>query len=171
MKQKSKVWHMRSIYITLPVRTLWCGYILFHVLYYCGAMRPESEGKVQWRAARWIGTTWDPQSMKWSKSYERIHDELHWPTFQLRRQFLICCQVYKIIHKLDCIDFNDYLNFTRASCTRSHYLTLFCRQSRINAFRYSFFVNCPFLWNELPHAVANAQSFQSFKFKLRNFLY
>ena len=83
---------------------------------------------------RWIGATWDPQSMKWSKSYMKTCDELHWPTLQLRRQFLICCQVYKIIHKLECIDFSDYLNFTRASCTRSHNLTLFCGQSTNKCF-------------------------------------
>jgi len=130
--------------------------------------------KVQRRTARWIGVSWGPQSMKWSKSDEKICDELHWPTSQLRRQFLICCQAYKITHKLDCIDFTDYLNFTRASCTRSHNLTLFCRQrqSRINAFRCSFFVNWPFQsQNELPHFVTNAPSFQSFKPKLRNIPY
>ena len=60
----------------------------------------ETLEKVQRRAARWIGASWDPQSMKWSKSYEKICDELHWLTLQLRRQFLICCQVYKIIHSL-----------------------------------------------------------------------
>ena len=84
--------------------------------------------KVQRRAARWIGASWDPQSMKWSKPYEKICDELQWPTLKLRRQFLICCQVYKIIHKLDCIHFSDYLNLTRASCTRSHNLILICSQ-------------------------------------------
>ena len=155
---------------------------------YCALVRPHLEycapawnpyqlkdcaklEKVQQRAARWVGSQWDPSLKKWSKSYQEICAELHWPTLELRRQFLICCQVFKIIHSLDCISFSEYLSFTRASSTRSHNLTLFCSRSRINSFRYSFFVNCPFVWNKLPYDVVNVLSIGSFKAKLRNVLY
>ncbi len=71
----------------------------------------EKLEKVQRRATRWIDGRWDPVSKKWSKSYEICH-ELHMPTLHRRRLFLICCQVYKPIHKLNCIPFSKYLGFT-----------------------------------------------------------
>ena len=56
---------------------------------------------------------------------------------------LSCCQVYKITKQLDCLDFDTYFKY-RISVTRSHDGTLVIPSSRINAFRYSFFVNVPF---------------------------
>ena len=44
------------------------------------------------------------------------------------------------------------------------YLTLRCISSHINCYRFSFFVNAPFLWNSLPSHTVNAESFASFKF-------
>ena len=100
-----------------------------------------------------------------------IPGDLHWPTLELRWQFLICYQVFKTIHRLDCISFSEYLSFTRASSIRSHNFTLFCSRSLINSFRYSFFGNRPFVWNKLPYDVVNVLSIGSFKAKLKNVLY
>ena len=108
-----------------------------------------------------IGVTWDPQSMKWSKSYTRSSvmsftgPHCNWEG----SSSFVAGSI--LIHKLDCIDFNDYLNFTRASCTRSQ--TSLCFVDR--HIGTPFFVNCSFLWNELPH-VANASSFQSFNWEI-----
>ena len=93
---------------------------------------------VQWRAARWMSGQWDPVARKWSKSHDEICHKLHMPTLQQRGLFLVSCQVYKLIHKLDCIPFSKYLGFTRTACTRSHNLTLLGSQSRTNVFRYPF---------------------------------
>ena len=88
--------------------------------------------KVKRRAARWICVKWDKVRRCWSKTYEEC---------AAKHQLLSCCQTFKIIHNLDCLNFNDYLCFNQSS-TSSHSLTLRCARSRI---RHSFFVNIPFL--------------------------
>ena len=105
--------------------------------------------KVQRRAARWICVKWDKVRRCWSKTYEECWTQLRWPTVQQRIQLLSCCQTFKIIHNLDCLNFDDYLCFNQSS-TRSHNLTLHCAKSRI---RYSFFVNIPFLWNSITYDI------------------
>ena len=117
--------------------------------------------RYQGRAARWMSGQWDPVARKWSKFYDKICHELHMSTLQQRRLFLISCQVYKLIHKLDCIPFSKYLGFTRAVCTRSHNLCWVFSP----ALDTLFLVNCP-----LYHVVA-APSLFTFKSKLRNVLY
>ena len=98
----------------------------------------------------------------WSKTYEECRSQLRWPTVQQRHQLLSGCQTFKIIHNLLC--------FNRSS-TRSHSLTLRCTRSRINSFRYSFFVNIPFLWNTIPYDIVNSTSYAVFKYKLKSFLF
>ena len=82
---------------------------------------------------------------------------------------LIVCQAFKVIHNLNCLDFHEYLSFNE-SRTRSHRLSLRPTGSRINSFRYSFFINIPFLWNTLPVDILDATSLSTFKSKLKNFL-
>ena len=42
-----------------------------------------------------------------------------------------------MLHQRSCIEFNNYFTLS-ATCTRSHSLSIFCRQTSINSFRYSF---------------------------------
>ena len=56
----------------------------------------------------------------------------------------------QIVNKIDCINFTDCFSYTTRSLHNSHHLRLSCCSSRIDAFRYSFFVKSPFLWNKLP---------------------
>ena len=105
--------------------------------------------KVQRCAARWICARWDKVNFCWSKTSEECLSHLNWVTVRQRHLLLSCCQAFKIINNLDCIRFDDYLRFNKSS-TRSHRFTLCCTRSRINAFRYSFFINIPFLWNTIP---------------------
>ena len=109
---------------------------------------------------------WDPVARKWSKSYDEICHELHMPTLQQKRLFLIFCKVYKLIHKLDCIPFSKYVGFTRAVCTRSHNLCWVVSPA-LMFLDTLFFVNSPFHI----YPVVAAPSLFSFKSKLRNFLY
>ena len=69
-----------------------------------------------------------------------------------------------------CIPFDCYFSFVKHTATRSHALSLFCKPSRINAFRYSFSINAPFLWNTLPHDVMLSNSITSFRLRLNNHL-
>ena len=98
--------------------------------------------RVQKRASHWICSKWDCKSYSWSNSYEEALLELHWPTIVQRHKILSCSQVYKIINSMDCIDFSNHFSFI-SRCTRFHSLAITCVNSRVNAFRYSFFVNAP----------------------------
>ena len=105
--------------------------------------------KVQRRAVRWIySARWDPSTFTWSKRYDEALKDLHWPTLELRHHFLSLCQIYKIVHNLACISFFKYFAFKTVN-TRSHKLSLLCKSSKLNSFRYSFFINAPFIWNKL----------------------
>lgn len=126
---------------------------------------------VQRRAARWICASWNKTKLCWSKSYEEARLELGWPTLRQRRQFMVCCQMYKIVNNLDCLNFSDYFNSNPSSSTRSHYLSILCRHSRINVYRYSFFVNAVYYWNHLPVEVVSSSSFVSFRNKLKSFIF
>ena len=75
---------------------------------------------------------------------------------------LFLCQVYKIVHNLDCIPFNSYFTFN-TNGTRSHQLSLVCPLARINSFRYSFFINAPYLWNRIPLEVLNCKNLPLFE--------
>ena len=83
-------------------------------------------------------------------------------------EFLSACKTYNIIHKLNCIKFADYFKYV-ASSTWSHGMSLFCNSSRVNAFRYSYFIDAPFVWNKLPSAVINARTYSAFKFRFNFF--
>ena len=98
--------------------------------------------KVQKRAACWICASWDQSTYSWTMSYEEC-SELRWPSLQSRHDVLTCCQVYKIIHKLDYTDFSHCFSFTPLSHSRFHNLTLFCKPSRINVYRHCFFISFP----------------------------
>ena len=129
----------------------------------------DSIEKVQKRAARWICAKWDKDSFQWSHSYDDCCLELGWQTLRQRRNLLICCQLYKMVNHLDCLVFEDYYSFN-TSITRSHRYCINLLQSRVNVYRYSFFVNAPFLWNALPLHVVLSGSYHSFKSKLKQIL-
>ena len=126
--------------------------------------------KVQSRAARWVsGTRWDRQRSCWSTPYPESCQDLQWLTLQQRRLLLCQCQTFKIIHGMDCIKFSDYFTFKRRSL-RSHSNSLTIPQSRINVFRFSYFVNAPFIWNQIPPQILQSSSLSTFKFSLSTML-
>ena len=94
--------------------------------------------RVQKRAAHWICSKWDRDLHKRNKSYAQARNELHWPSVHQHHTLLICCQIYKIIKYLDCIDFNLYFSYA-SRISRHHSLAISCIHSRVNSFRYSFF--------------------------------
>ena len=60
--------------------------------------------------------------------------------------------VHSIMHKQTPINSCHYFNLN-INTTRSHPLTLRTRSSSINAFRYSFYMNTPFVWNSIPYEI------------------
>lgn len=96
------------------------------------------------------------QGLLWSKTYKQC---LSRPSIPLTAvPFLLSLQVIMInsvfgLHRISEICSFSFCNTTN-SCVRSyHPLHLQIHVSRINHYRYSFFVNVPFLWNVLPDLV------------------
>ena len=118
----------------------------------------------------WICSKWDPLMYSWSNSYVEELEQLSWHTVNQRHQFLSLCQIYKIVHSLDCIQFRDFFTYSLTPSYNNQQLTLSCTTSRINAFRYSFFVRSPFVWNKLPSIVSYASSYQCFKCTLSHYI-
>ena len=125
--------------------------------------------KVQKRAARWAYCRWDSHTYTWSHTYEEACKQLKLKTLDIRRTMLSLCQVSKIVHNLDCIPFNLYFTFN-TNGTRSHQLSLVCPLARINSFRYSFFINAPYLWNRISLEVLNCKTYPCFKRSLYHHL-
>ena len=125
---------------------------------------------VQHRAARWINSFWDSTALKWSKSSATCIRELRWPSLKVRRNYFSVWLLYSILHKTTSIDFSRYFHFNTLP-TRSHPLTLNLVSSTINAFRHSFFVASPLLWNSIPFDILSQPTGNIFKHKLKNFLF
>ena len=77
----------------------------------------------------------------------------------------ISIETYKIVHSLDCIKFDNYFAF-KGRALRHHPKSLTIPSSRINVYRHSYFVNAPFIWNQLPLEIIQSPSL-SVLFKLR----
>ena len=125
---------------------------------------------VQNRAARWIKSFWDAAAQKWSKSSSVCISELGWPLLKTRRSYMSIWTLYSIYHKRTAINFSRYFHFNTLA-TRSHALTLNLASSTINAFRHSFFVTTPFLWNSIPFEILSQRTAGSFKTRLKHYLF
>ena len=107
--------------------------------------------KVQRRASRWAcGSRWVPHLLAWSKCSDTCLRELGWPLLSTRRNYLSV----RLLHVV-------------SSCTRRHSLAIVPSRSTINAFRYSFFVNVPFI----PHNILSLQNVNRFHSALRNYFF
>ena len=64
---------------------------------------------------------------------------------------------YKIVFGLSHLDFEEFFQFAKVKSTRAnHSYKLYCKLSRINCFKYSFFNNVISYWNNLPSNVVEA---------------
>ena len=126
--------------------------------------------KIQNRGVRWVcGSRFNPQTSKWSKSSVDCCRECHWPSLSTRRKYLCLTTLYDIFHQLISLSFDDYFTLS-STATRSHSFSLLCKQSSINSFRYSFFVNSIFFWNNIPYSILSISRRVSFKNLLYNYL-
>ena len=125
---------------------------------------------IQNRGARWVcGSRYNCHSHTWSKSSSDCCSELHWPSLSTRRKYLTIVTIYDMLHCHISLSFSNYFTFSN-SHTRSHSLSLLCKQSTINSYRYSFFVNSIFFWNSVPHEILTVSNRSPFKHVLYNFL-
>ena len=77
--------------------------------------------------------------------------------------------LFDLFHNRFAMSFFDYFQFNISS-TKSHPVTLVCKQSVVNAYRYSFFVNLIFIWNRLPFSIVSVSSRNIFRSSVYNFL-
>ena len=122
---------------------------------------------VQLRAARWAaGSRWNKSSHCWSKSSEDCVRELKWPPIHRRHTYFSICQVHDIFCNRNCTAFSDYFDL---SSIRP--LNIRPASSTINSYRYSFFINSPFLWNAIPCGILQIAESKLFRSALRRFLF
>jgi len=126
--------------------------------------------QIQNRGARWIcGSRFFPRTYRWSKSSEECCTELFWPSLSTRWKYLSLIMIYDILHNHVSLQFSDYFTFSSTS-TRSHSLSLLCKQSSLNSYRYSFFMNSIFWWNSIPFDILSITRWTTFRRLLYNSL-
>ena len=126
---------------------------------------------VQRRAARWASNSkWDAISHCWSKSSDDCIQELHWPTIQQRHNYYSICLVHDSLHHRNSLSFHEHYHLSGTS-TKSHPLSIRPVTSTINSYRFSFFVNSPFLWNSIPYAILQLKKSTMFRSALRRYLF
>ena len=99
-------------------------------------------------------------------SYPERLKKLSLPSLRFRRMRGDAIETYKLIHEI--YDPDISLKFTRSNqATRGHNLKLFHeRTNRLEIRRNSFRIRIPSIWNDLPAAVVNAPSLNTFKNRL-----
>ena len=120
-----------------------CAFVL-PILEYACHVEPftqkcvEQVELIQCRGAKWVcGAQYNSSNFTRTPSSVQCCTLLKWPPLADRRKFCIIQTLHDILHHHIYIDFNSYFTVS-STYTRSHSLSLFCRQASINAFRYSF---------------------------------
>jgi len=90
-------------------------------------------------------------------------------TLELRRLKSDLIMMFKIIHKLIAIDFDDFFAINNFTCTRGHNFKLNKPRCNNNARQFSFACRCIDVWNALPFHVVAADSINGFKAGLSKF--
>ena len=126
---------------------------------------------IQRRAARWASNSrWNSLSYCWSKSSDDCMEELHCPTIKQRHKYFSICHVHDSLHHRSSLPFHNHFQLPETT-TRSHPLLIRPIISTINSYRFSFFVNSPFLWNTIPHSILQIKKSNVFCAALCRFLF
>ena len=101
-------------------------------------------------------------------SYIERLKALNLPSLDYRRKRFDLIQVFKIVHKIDNIEFDTFFKYAINSGTRGHCLKLHkpkaTKSIRLNSFSHRT-INS---WNKLPEDITNCKTVESFKTKLDN---
>lgn len=116
---------------------------------------------VQRFASRMCLKTWQ------DLSYEDRLRHLCLTSLENRRKFLNLCYLFKIKNDLTHFPNSPLHSVTTHHATRSHSSTLYVPIAKTNSFQGSFFCRSLQEWNQLPQAVASAESLNQFKSRLR----
>ena len=98
-------------------------------------------------------------------SYEEQCILLNWNTLQHRREYLSVVECYKTVFGLNGLDFDVYFEFCRGKNTRAnHPYKIQTKLTKVNSFKYSFFVRIVKDWYSLPnHLFTEEISVNKFK--------
>lgn len=89
-------------------------------------------------------------------------------TLELRRLKQDLFMLYKIVHKLVCIEFSDLFALNNFNCTRGHAYKLSKPVCNNNSRQFSFACRRIDVWNSLPDYVVLCTSLNSFKHCINN---
>ena len=105
-------------------------------------------------------------------TYEDRCNILKWNSLERRREFLSLVECYKIVLKLNGLNFSDYFELCRSTKTRSkHRYKIQNKLAKLICCKYSFFVKVIKLWNDLPCNTINCNdspNIKKFKLRLKN---
>mgnify|MGYP003541539230 FL=1 len=87
-------------------------------------------------------------------------------TLELRRLKCDLLMIYKIIHKLICIEFDEFFAINNYTSTRGHSFKLVKPVCNNNCRQFAFACRCIDAWNGLPSQVVCASSVYCFKHEL-----
>ena len=102
-------------------------------------------------------------------SYEERLKFLKWPTLHQRRQFSSLTECYKTITSLNGLNPFEYFTFACdfRPLRANHRHKIKPLPAKLKSFWYSLFVNIVNDWNNLPKDVAEAETLNIFKNRLR----
>ena len=79
--------------------------------------------------------------------------------------------IAKTVFGLNGLNFSDFFELALDTRTRANNpFKLFVKSTKVNPYKYSFFVRIVKDWNNLPLHVVEAESFNIFKTRLKSFL-
>ena len=121
-----------------------CSLVLPILQYACQVWMPYYKKditlieSVQKRASRWIcGSGFNPCTYQWDPPSDACLAQLKWPYMTTRFTRLSLMFLHDLLHQKLSVKFSDFFQL-RNLATRSHRLTLMCKHSHINTYRYSF---------------------------------
>ena len=103
------------------------------------------------------------QDLTYSQRLKRLTLE----TLELRRLRTDLCQCFKIVHKIDDLNFDDFFSYCDTGL-RGHNLKLRKPKFRLEQRKHFFALRVVEPWNSLPESTVNAPSLRVFKKKLNS---
>ena len=100
-----------------------------------------------------------PSISRPNSSYKQQLQCLKLDTYELRRLYFDMRMVYKIIHGLIDVAFDDLFTFSPNRSTRRHVYKLYCSKSNLNVRSHFFSQRCITAWNSLPNDVVPSPVF------------
>ena len=105
-----------------------------------------------------------------SKSYQdRLHI-LGIDSLQKRRCVFDLVELFKIIHNLSPLNFDDFFSFAEHNSTRGHQYKLAKKYSHLDCRKYFFVNRVVNVWNALPDEIVSSDSLYSFKRKVSSYV-